>query len=103
MEIGVLGTEHFVRGFEIAGVKHTFVVNKENINKIFEEVMERDDIGILIMDNNDFEMLNEKLKEKALTQVQPTVVVLSHDISAEENLRIMIKRSLGIDIWGKEG
>ena len=61
--------------------------------------MERKDIGILIMDNKDFELLNERLKEKAMTQVQPTVVVLSYDVSAEENLRLMIKRSLGIDVW----
>ncbi|RLJ05816.1 MAG: V-type ATP synthase subunit F [Candidatus Aenigmatarchaeota archaeon] len=99
MEIAVLGNEHFVLGFETAGVRNTFVAEKENINKVFEKVMERKDIGILIMDNKDFELLNERLKEKAMTQVQPTVVVLSYDVSAEENLRLMIKRSLGIDVW----
>ena len=102
MEIAVLGNEHFVIGFEMAGIRNAFVAGKEDINKRFEEIMERKDTGILIMDNKDFESLSERLKEKALTQVQPTVVVLSHDVSAEENLRLMIKRSLGIDLW-KEG
>ena len=100
-EIAVMGNEYFTLGFQAAGVRNVFIVNRENINKKFEEVMERKDIGILVMNNEDFQMLNERLKERAFVQVRPTVVILSHDISAEENLRIMIKRSLGIDLWKK--
>lgn len=98
-----MGSEYFTLGFQAAGVRHAFVVTKETINKQFEEVMESKDIGILIMNNDDFQMLNERSKERALVQVRPTVVILSHDISAEENLRVMIRRSLGIDLWGKKG
>jgi len=98
-----MGSEYFTLGFQAAGVRHAFVVTKETINRQFEEVMESKDIGILIMNNDDFQMLNERSKERALVQVRPTVVILSHDISAEENLRIMIRRSLGIDLWEKKG
>ncbi len=102
-EIAVMGSEYFTLGFQSAGVRNVFVVDKQNINRNFEEVMGRKDIGIVIMNNDDFLNLNERLREKALVQVQPTVVILSHDVSAEENLRIMIKRSLGIDLWEKKG
>jgi V/A-type H+-transporting ATPase subunit F len=102
-EIAVMGSEYFTLGFQSAGVRNVFVVDKQNINRSFEEVMGRKDIGILIMNNDDFLNLNERLREKALVQVQPTVVILSHDVSAEENLRIMIKRSLGVDLWEKKG
>jgi len=98
-----MGSEYFVLGFQSAGVRQAFVVTKENINRQFEEVMQRKDIGILVMNNDDFQMLNERLKERALVQVKPTVVILSHDISAEENMRLMIRRSLGIDLWEKKG
>lgn len=102
-EIAVMGSEYFTLGFQSAGVRNVFIVDRQNINRTFEEAMGRKDIGILIMNNKDFETLNERLKEKALVQVKPTVVILSHDVSAEENLRIMIKRSLGIDLWDKKG
>jgi vacuolar-type H+-ATPase subunit F/Vma7 len=98
-----MGNEYFVLGFQSAGVRQAFVVTKENINRQFEEVMERKDVGILVMNNDEFQMLNERLKERALIQVKPTVVILSHDISAEENMRLMIRRSLGIDLWEKKG
>lgn len=101
-EIAVMGSEYFTLGFQSAGVRNVFVVDKGNVNRTFEEAMSRKDIGILVMNNDDFERLNERLKEKALVQVKPTVVILSHDVSAEENLRIMIKRSLGIDLWDKK-
>jgi len=101
-EIAAMGSEYFVIGFQSAGVRNAYVVTKENINRKFEEVMENKDIGILIMNNDDFQMLNERLKEKAMVQVRPTVIILSHDISAEENLRLMIKRSLGIDLWNRK-
>jgi V/A-type H+-transporting ATPase subunit F len=101
-EIAVMGSEYFTLGFQSAGVRNAFVVSKETINRKFEEVMERKDIGILIINNDDFQTLNERAKERALVQVKPTVVILSHDISAEENLRVMIRRSLGIDLWNKK-
>jgi vacuolar-type H+-ATPase subunit F/Vma7 len=98
-----MGSEYFTLGFQAAGVRNAFAVSRETINRKFEEVMESKDVGILIMNNDDFQMLNERSKERALIQVKPTVVILSHDISAEENLRLMIKRSLGIDLWEKKG
>ncbi|NOX71371.1 MAG: V-type ATP synthase subunit F [Candidatus Micrarchaeota archaeon] len=98
-EIAVIGDENFTIGFQTAGIRNVVLADKSNINKKFSELMKKPEMGIIIMHNNTFEMLSEKLKEVAMTQVKPTVVVLSHDVSAEENLRLMIKRSLGIDLW----
>lgn len=99
MEIAVIGDEQFVLGFHIAGVRKSFVVGKDTVNKTFEQVMNSDDIGIAVMDKKIFAQLSERNRELALTKVRPTVVTLSHDIEAEENLRLMIKRSLGVDLW----
>ncbi len=99
MEIVVVGDEYFVTGFSAAGIKKAFVA--DDAGKIFEDLMAREDIGIVITDKSTFDTLNERMKEKAMTQVRPTVVILSHDVGGEENLRLMIKRSLGIDLWGQ--
>lgn len=99
MEIAVVGDEYFVSGFQTAGVRNTFVA--DDANKTFEEVMGKENIGVVITEKKTFDKLNERLKERAMTQVKPTVVILAHDVGGEENLRIMIKRSLGIDLWSK--
>ncbi len=99
--IAVAGSEYFVLGFQLAGVKRTVITDPKTINKTVEQLLDRKDLGILIMQHSDFQSLSPRLHERALTQVKPTVVVLSHDTSAEENLRIMIKRSLGIDLWSQ--
>ena len=101
MNIAVMGDEHFVIGFHIAGVSRGFVVEKESANKTFEKVIGEESIGIVVMDKGTFGFLSERNKEIAMTKVRPTVVTLSHDIEAEENLRLMIKRSLGVDLWNK--
>ena len=95
-----MGDEYFVTGFEAAGIKNAFVA--DNPDKTFEEIIKNEKIGILITDKKVFDTMTERHKEMAMTMVRPTVVILSHDVGGEENLRLMIKRSLGIDLWGKE-
>lgn len=99
MEIAVMGDEHFVTGFYIAGVSKGFVVEKETVNKTFESIMGSEQIGIVVTEKKTLDMLTERNREIAMTKVRPTVVTLSHDVQAEENLRLMIKRSLGVDLW----
>jgi V/A-type H+/Na+-transporting ATPase subunit F len=99
MDIAAIGDEHFVSGFNIAGVSKTYVVDENsNANKIMEEAISADN-AVVITNKNVYDMLNPRMKETIDTIVKPTFVILSHDIGAEENLRMMIKRSLGIDLW----
>ncbi|MBI4014976.1 MAG: hypothetical protein HY365_03400 [Candidatus Aenigmarchaeota archaeon] len=98
MEISAVGDEHFVVGFNIAGVKNTFAVEKDSVNRVVEDVMNGDN-AVVITNKSVYDMLNPRMKEAVDTSVKPTFVILSHDVSGEENLRMMIKRSLGIDLW----
>lgn len=99
MDIVTVGDENFVLGFEITGVKNSFIVNSSNANETFENVLGNSNIGIAITDKKTFATLNERTKEKVMTSVKPTFVILSFDMEAEENLKMMIKRSLGVDLW----
>lgn len=99
MEIAVIGDEHFVLGFQIAGISKGIVVERDMVNKAFENLINTEGIGIVVIEKKTFEMLSERNKEIAMTKVKPTVVTLSHDIGGESNLRLMIKRSLGVDLW----
>lgn len=98
MEIAALGNEQFILGFNLAGVRKGIVVTKD-ANKEFEQLMGDPSVGIVVIHKETFDMLSERNKEAALTRVKPIVVALSHDLGGEDNLRIMIKRSLGVDLW----
>ena len=98
MNIAVVGDEHFVSGFNIAGISRARVVNKDSAGKVMEDAMAEDN-AVVITNKTVYDMLNPRMKEIVNTTVKPTFVILSHDMGAEENLRVMIKRSLGIDLW----
>ena len=98
MDIVAVGYEHFVTGFNIAGVNNTYIVEEDTANKVMEKVISGD-TAVVITNKTVYDMLNSRMKEIVDTTVKPTFVVLSHDVGAEENLRMMIKRSLGIDLW----
>lgn len=99
LEIAAVGDENFVTGFQIAGIREAIIVGSD-ANRTFEEAMARPDIGIIITDSSVFGRLSARMQEKAMTVLKPTVVVLSHDVSGESNMRLMIKRALGMDVWG---
>ena len=98
MDIVAVGYEHFVTGFNIAGVNNTYIVEEDTANKVMEKVISGD-TAVVITNKTVYDMLNSRMKEIVDTTVKPTFVILSHDVGAEENLRMMIKRSLGIDLW----
>ena len=98
MNIVVIGDEYFVAGFNIAGISRARVVDKDSAGKVVEDAVAADN-AVVITNKTVYDMLNPRMKETVNTTVKPTFVILSHDLGAEENLRMMIKRSLGIDLW----
>ena len=94
-----MGDTQFVLGFNLAGVSTGHVIDKSSANKTFEDMVAAGNVGIVVMDKSTFELLSERNRELALTLARPTVVTLSHDVQGDENLRLMIKRSLGVDLW----
>lgn len=99
MDIVTVGDENFVLGFEIAGIKNSYRTDANNVNDVFENLLSSVEIGIAITDKKTFDLIDDRIKEKVMTSVRPTFVILSFDVEAEENLRMMIKRSLGVDLW----
>lgn len=99
MQIAAIGDEHFVSGFHLAGISRTYVVDDAAANRIVEEAVADEGNAVIITNKTVYDILTPRLKEIVNTTVRPTFVILSHDVGAEENLRMMIKRSLGIDLW----
>jgi V/A-type H+-transporting ATPase subunit F len=97
MEIAVIGNDEFVTGFSLAGVKNTFST-EENLEKEVEKVLQLKEIGILIMEQDQFNSMNNKTKKMLEKLVKPVLVTI-YDKGKETDIRDMIKRTIGVDLW----
>jgi V/A-type H+-transporting ATPase subunit F len=99
-EIAVVGSPEFTTGFRLAGVRRFAEVppaeKDARLDDAVEDVLEDDDVGIVVMHNEDMEHLSRSVREAAQTSVEPTVVTLGG--GASSGLREQIKRAIGIDL-----
>jgi V/A-type H+-transporting ATPase subunit F len=100
-EIAVVGSPEFTTGFRLAGVrKFANVPDDEKADELDDavtETMEDDEVGIVVMHNDDLEHLSRDVRQAVETSVEPVVVTLGGG-TGSGNLREQIKRAIGIDL-----
>jgi V/A-type H+-transporting ATPase subunit F len=104
-EIAVVGSPDFTTGFRLAGVRRFENVPEEEkgeeLDETVSEVLEADDVGIVVMHDDDLELLSRNVREAAETSVEPVVVTLG-GAAGSGGLRQKIKRAIGIDLMDEE-
>ena len=93
--IAVIGDSDFTTGFKLAGIKKTF--SDENYREKIEELVEREDLGILVAKETDLERLPKRVRDDVQSSVDPVVVALS-ETAESERLQEKIKKAIGADI-----
>ncbi|MDR2865891.1 MAG: V-type ATP synthase subunit F [Methanomassiliicoccaceae archaeon] len=99
MEIAVIGSEEFVLGFRLAGLRKVFVATQENYEKKMLEAISAESVGILAVDSKDLQLLSPQLRTRVLDMIQPVVVPVGKD---ESDLRERVKRAIGVDLYKTE-
>jgi V/A-type H+-transporting ATPase subunit F len=99
MDIGVIGSEEFVLGFRLAGLRHVFVASPENYQQELLKAMEDPNIGVLAADAKDLDVLTPNVKAKVLDSIQPVVVPVGR---GETDLREKVKRAIGVDLYKED-
>ncbi|MFB6175236.1 MAG: V-type ATP synthase subunit F [Candidatus Nanohalobium sp.] len=94
-EIAAVGSEEFTLGFELAGVKKVF--NPEDYREEIQELTDREDLGIVIVEDSDLEELPARIRRSVEESVEPVVVALNEEAESER-LQEKIKRAIGADI-----
>ena len=101
-EIAVIGSPEFTTGFRLAGVRKFENVPDEDRSTALDEAVERvfadDDVGIVVMANDDVEHLSRNVRQDAETSIEPTLVTVGGDGTGSGGLRGQIKRAIGIDL-----
>ncbi|QSG04820.1 V-type ATP synthase subunit F [Halapricum desulfuricans] len=100
-EIAVVGTPDFTTGFRLAGVRQAVNVREDEmeseLDETVEELLTSDDVGILVMHDDDLAYLSRGVREAVQQSVDPVLVTLGGGTESG-NLREQIKRAIGIDL-----
>ena len=103
-EIAVVGSPEFTTGFRLAGVRLFEEVPDDEKDDALDDAVERvlgdDDVGIVVMHDEDLDHLSRGVRETVETSVEPTVVTLGG--GASSGLREQIKRAIGIDLMEED-
>jgi len=99
MDIAVIGSEEFVLGFRLAGIRRVFVAKPENYQAKIFEAMADPNIGILAADAKDLEVLAPNVRAKVTDSIQPVVVPIGR---GETDLREKVKRAIGVDLYKED-
>ena len=99
MDIAVIGSDEFVLGFRLAGLRRVFVATPENYQEVLLKAMEEPDIGVLAADGKDLDLLTPNVKTKVMDSIQPVVVPVGR---GETDLREKVKRAIGVDLYKED-
>jgi V/A-type H+-transporting ATPase subunit F len=64
MQIAVIGSEEFVLGFRLAGIRRVFVADSEDYQQKILEAMAVPEIGILAVDARDLDNLSPVVRHR---------------------------------------
>jgi V/A-type H+-transporting ATPase subunit F len=101
MEVAVVGDSELAMGFKLIGIKQIYESeSKDDLKSNFKKAMEGD-VGVIITNDKAIDKLDQRFRRKVESSISPIIVVLSKESGASENLREMIKKAIGIDLWNK--
>ncbi len=97
--MAVIGDPDFNLGFMLAGITDIYdVSDDEAIVKAVEDVLKRDDIGVVVIRYEYLKKLPPVLRREIDERVEPTFVALGGTGGVEE-IREKIRKAIGVDLW----
>lgn len=99
MEFAVLGSDEFVLGFRLAGVRRVFAVKPADYENKLLELLEEPSIGILALNATDLSKVSPSSRKRAAESISPVVVPVGGE---EGDLREKVKRAIGVDLYKTE-
>jgi len=96
LEIAVVGSEEFVTGFRLAGIRKVYAVTPETLLQTLVRVLDEESVGILAVHTKDIEKLPAQLRARMMASVDPVVIPVGEE---EGDLRDKVRRAMGIDLY----
>ncbi|WP_128476771.1 V-type ATP synthase subunit F [Halorussus pelagicus] len=104
-EIAVVGSPEFTTGFRLAGVRKFENVPEDEketeLDDAVTRVLDDDEVGIVVMHDEDLDYLSRQVRQSVETSVEPTMVSIGGG-AGSGGLRDKIKRAIGIDLMDED-
>ena len=97
VKIAVAGSNEFVVGFQLAGIKDIIEMRDSPFSEL-KELKNRKDIGIVVVDEKLMEGMDAYQRQVIEASADPVFVPLSIKVE-QGSLRRLIKKSIGVDLW----
>jgi V/A-type H+-transporting ATPase subunit F len=99
MEFAVLGSDEFVLGFRLAGIRKVYSVRPAEYEQRLLELVADPSIGILAVNSTELSKVSAISRKKAMESISPVVVPVGGE---EGDLREKVKRAIGVDLYKTE-
>ena len=97
VKTAVLGSNEFIVGFQLAGIKDTKEASNAPLDDI-RKLKEKKEHGVVIIDEKLMENLDKHDREDIEDSVDPVFIPVSAKIE-QDSLKRLIKKSIGVDLW----
>lgn len=97
--MGVIGSDEFVLGFRLAGVKRCFQGRADQADGLLARALKDSSTGVILMEEAYFENLSQRTKEELRERISPVVLEIG---LGESELREKVKRAVGVDLYRNE-
>jgi len=98
MELAVVGGEDFVLGFRLLGIRKIHEAKDKELEEKIEFVLEDKTIGILVLHDDTLKKIPPLMSERLRNSIRPVLITVGHE---EEDLRLKIRRAIGIDLYAE--
>ncbi len=99
MELAVIGDNRFITGFRLSGIRKIYDIEKILIENAIKDVLSDENVGIIIMNELDYQKLPDMIKKVLNESIKTTLITLGSSSGSSSNLREKIKQAVGVDLW----
>ncbi len=97
VKIAVAGSNEFVVGFQLAGIRDSIELTSNFYNEL-KNLKNRKDVGIIVVDEKIMESLEPYQRFEIEASVEPVFIPVSTKVE-QDSLKRLIKKSIGVDLW----
>jgi vacuolar-type H+-ATPase subunit F/Vma7 len=92
-----LGSNEFIVGFQLAGIKDTIESSDNPVNDI-TNLKNKKEHAVVVIEEKIMDTLDKHQKSEVEDSVEPVFIPVSTK-AEQDSLKRLIKKSIGVDLW----
>src|SRR3989338_3533577 len=97
VKVSVVGSNEFIVGFQLAGIKDIIEISDKPYNEL-KNLKNQKEMGIVVVEEKVIDGLEPHQRAEIEASVEPVFIPVSAK-SEQDSLKRLIKKSIGVDLW----